>query len=234
MRLNPHIVLGKYIPGESFIHRIDPKLKLFFLLFLFFLNYFIKTVEAALIILGIILLGLLRARLPASSVLKSLLPFISLFLLTALLNLFFTPGESIAGIGPLGITLEGVRTSAILTFKLTIMILSASLFTLTTTQSGVIRAIEWFLNPLRKTGLPVKEFSLMVSLSMRFIPILFEEADRIFKAQAIKGVPLESFKKRVKALPFFLSPLFTNTFRRADELTNAMIVRGYEEYKTHH
>lgn len=228
MKLNSQIIIGKYIQGNSFIHRINPKVKLLFLLLLFFLNYFINTVAAALIILGIILLGLLRAGMRGYPVFKTLLPFISLFLLTALLNLFFTPGEYIAEIGPFGITLEGIKTSAILIIKLTIMILSASLFTITTTQSGIIKAIEWLLNPLAFIGLPVKEFSLIVSLSMRFIPILLEEADRVFRAQTLKGVPLESFRKRVKALPFFLAPLFTNTFRRADELINAMIARGYK------
>jgi energy-coupling factor transport system permease protein len=107
------------------------------------------------------------------------------------------------------------------------MILSASLFTSTTPQSGIIKAIEWLLNPFKKLGIPVSEFSLMASLSLRFIPILLEEADRIFNAQRSKGAYLGGFSRRVRALSLSLSPLFTNTFRRAEELTTAMIARGY-------
>lgn len=227
MNLKSHILLGIYVPKDSFIHRIDPRTKLLLLLSLLLTLYFIKTIEMNIILFCIILLSLWRARLPASSILKSLLPFISLFSLTAFLNLFFTPGESFFKIGPFGITLKGVRLSALLILRLTIMILSASLFTLTTPQSGIIRAIEWFLKPLKKIGFPIREFSLMVSLSLRFIPILLEEADKIFKAQTLKGAHLGGFTKKAKSLPLFLFPLFTNTFRRAEELTNAMLARGY-------
>jgi energy-coupling factor transport system permease protein len=227
LNLKSKILLGNYIPKDSLIHNIDSRIKLFFLLSFLLTLYFVKTIGVALIFLVIILFGLWIARLPASSILKSLLPFIWLFCLTGLFNLLFTPGELMVRIGPFGITLEGVKMSSLLIIRLTIMILSASLFTLTTSQREIIKAIDWFLKPFRKIGLPISEFSLMVSLSLRFIPILLEEADRIFNAQTSKGANLGGFIKRVKALPLFISPLFTNTFRRAEELTTAMIARGY-------
>jgi len=227
VKIKSYILLGSYIPEDSFIHRIDSRIKLFMLLSLLFILYLIKTIEATLIPLLLILFGLWKAHLTPSSILKTLLPFISLFLLTALLNLFFTPGESLIRIGHFGITFEGIRLSALLILRLTIMILSASLFTLTTPQNRIIIALEWFLRPLKRIGFPIREFSLMISLSLRFIPILLEEADRVFKAQTLKGAHIGGFVKRVKDLPLFLSPLFTNTFRRAEELTTAMIARGY-------
>lgn len=227
MNLKSNIILGKYTFKDSIIHRIDSRIKLLFLLLILLSLYFTKTIGIALMLLGIILLCLLVARLPASSILKTLLPFLWLFFLTAIFNILFTPGESIAKIGPFRITLEGAKESVLLIIRLTIMILSASLFTLTTTQSGIIMALGWFLNPFKKIGLPVAEFSLMASLSLRFIPILFEEADRIFNAQTSKGAYLGGFMERVKAIPLFLAPLFTNTFRRAEDLTTAMIARGY-------
>lgn len=228
MNLKYNLFLGNYIPDNSIIHRIDPRIKLLLLLSLLLILYLIRSPEIALIPFGFIILCLSGARIPLSSIIKSLLPFLWLFFLTVLFNLFFTYGESIAIIGPLSITLEGIKASALLILRLTIMILSALLFTFTTPQSGIIKAIEWLLNPFKKLGLPVSEFSLMASLSLRFIPILLEEAERIFKAQTSKGAYLGSFSRRVRALSFSLSPLFTNTFRRAEELTTAMIVRGYK------
>lgn len=227
MNLKSSLFLGNYIPDNSIVHRIDPRMKLLSLLFLFLTSYLLKTPETVLIPLGFILFCLILARLPFSSVFKSLIPFLWLYFLTVLLNIFFTPGESIAIIGPFRITLEGIKTSALLILRLIVMVLSASLFTLTTPQSEIIRAIGWYLKPLRKIGMPVAEFSLMVSLSLRFIPILLEEADRILRAQALKGAYTGGFAKKVKVLPLFLSPLFINTFRRAEELTAAMIARGY-------
>lgn len=117
---------------------------------------------------------------------------------------------------------------SILVLRLTTMILTAYLFTATTSHNGLIYALKWILKPFGRVGFPVAEFSLMVSLSLRFIPILLNEADRVFKALTAKGVRLETFRDRINALPLFLSPIFTNTFRRAEELSKAMLLRGYK------
>lgn len=233
MDLKSKIVLGNYIPKDSVIHRIDSRIKFLFLLSLLFSLNLINNLNMSLIPLGITLICLQRARLPISSIFKTLLPFVWLFLLTGLLNLFFTPGEFISGTNSFGITLEGISSSALLILKLIIMILLASLFTFTTSPREIIVSIGWFLKPFRKLGFPVHEFSLMVSLSVRFIPILLEEADRTFKALSLKGAYLGSYSKRIKTVSLFLSPLFTNTFRRAEEITTAMILKGYEKYKTY-
>lgn len=227
MNLRSNLLLGNYIPGNSIIHRIDPRIKLLLLLSLLLSLYSVKTPEIAMIPLGFILLCLLIAHLPFSYIIKSLFPFLWLFFLTGLINIFFTPGESITIIGPFAITLEGIKSGLLLVLRLTVMIFSASLFTITTSQSGIIKALEWLFKPLKKLGLPVSEFTLMVSLSLRFIPILLEEADRILRAQTLKGANLGGFFKMIRFLPLFLSPLFINTFRRAEELTIAMIARGY-------
>jgi len=224
------ITLGQYFPGESVIHRLDPRFKIIFnVLFvamLFAAQNFAALIFSALFITFVYLLSGIKFRL----ILKSLKPLIPLIVFTGLLNLFFITGET-----PLfkwrfvAVYPEGVSTSVFMAVRVVTLIIGMSLLTYTTSPIMLTDAIESLLSPLKKIRFPSHELAMMMTIALRYIPILIEETDRIMSAQKARGANLDSggLVKRAKALVPVMIPLFVSAFKHANELATAMECRCY-------
>ncbi len=223
------ITIGQYFPGDTIIHRLDPRIKIIiiglFIASLFFINSFIPYV----FILGFILLVIKISKIPLKFILKGLKPLIFIILITFTINIFMTKGEVIVEFGPLAITKEGLYQAVFMALRLIFLITGTSLLTLTTSPISLTDGIERLLNPFRKIGVPAHELAMMMTIALRFIPTLLEETDKIMKAQMARGADFESGNiiRRAKSLVPLLVPLFINAFRRADDLATAMEARCY-------
>lgn len=223
------ITIGQYFPGESIVHRFDPRLKIitmiFFIISLFFINTFIPYIFVAIYLLIIIKI----ANLPLKVVLKGLKPLRWILLITFVINIFFLPGEPLLKLGFLTISKEGLKTACLMAIRLMFLVLGTSLLTYTTSPIELTDGIEALLKPMKKIGVPSHEIAMMMTIALRFIPTLIEETDKIMKAQMARGADFESGNiiKRSKNLVPLLVPLFVNSFRRADELATAMEARCY-------
>ena len=223
------ITIGQYYATDSLLHRLDPRVKiagtLLYIISLFLVHHYIGLVVAALIFGVMVRMSNVAFRF----IVKGLKPIMMMLVFTALLHLFCTPGKAIFSLGVLHITIEGVQKCIFLTVRLTLMMIGSSLMTLTTTPNQLTDGIEQMLRPLRKLHIPVHEFALMMSIALRFIPILMEELDKIMKAQLARGADFESgnFLHRLKNMLPILLPLFASAMRRANELAYAMDARCY-------
>lgn len=231
MKFLQDITLGQYMPGDSFLHRLDPRTKLISLLLLMIVTFLIKNFIALLFLLGISSLALILSRLPLAYVFRGVRSFTWLFLFTAAVHLFFTPGPSIP-LFPLGfvdITWTGVEKGALVAGQLFLAFFLSSLMTLTTSPMQLAHGLEKLIAPLKRFHVPVEDFSMMTMLAIKFIPILLGETNRIIKAQSARGVDFESgnFFRRVKNMVPILTPLFHSVFSRAEELAVALMARGY-------
>lgn len=223
------ITLGQYFPGQSLIHRLDPRTKILAILVLITSIFLVKTYYSYLALLtftvGIIMLSTVPLRL----VLSSIKPLWFILLITLLIHLFTTPGEVLMTVGPLTITDMGVRQGILMSFRLTLLIALSSILTFTTSPIVLTDGIERLLNPFKRLGVPAHELAMMMTIALRFIPTLIEETERIIKAQTARGAEFASgsLLKRAKNLIPLLVPLFISAFRRADELATAMEARCY-------
>ncbi|BBB91392.1 MAG TPA: energy-coupling factor transporter transmembrane component T [Methylomusa anaerophila] len=223
------ITLGQYFPGRSYIHRLDPRTKILAVIayigsvFLAenYLAYAILTAFAAFVVLV--------SAIPFRLVLRSIKPLWIIVVLTLLIHVFSTPGNVLYHLGPLTATAEGVRQGIMMSLRLVLLITVSSLLTFTTSPISLTDGIERLLNPFRRLGLPAHELAMMMTIALRFIPTLLEEADRIMKAQMARGADFGSgnILKRAQSLIPLLVPLFISAFRRADELAVAMEARCY-------
>jgi energy-coupling factor transport system permease protein len=224
------MIFGRYVPADSSIHRMDPRSKLI-VIFLFVCIIFLANNWITYALIGIytfLMLGL--SRIPLRFLYVGLKPVIWLVLFTFVLQLFFTKeGNLLLELGPLKIYHEGLRQGIFISMRFLFLILMTSLLTLTTTPIEITDGIETLLNPLNKVRFPVHEMALMMSISLRFIPTLMQETDKIMKAQIARGVEFAGgpIKERVKAVIPLLIPLFVSSFKRAEELAIAMEARGY-------
>ncbi len=224
------ITLGQYYQAESLIHRLDPRVKLggtiIYILSLFLADNVAGYVFAALF-LGIVIY---LSKVPVSFMVKGMKAILFLLLFTVVFNLFLTPGEPIFTIfGSISITWEGLRLALQMAVRLTLLIMGSSVMTLTTTPNNLTDGMEKMLKPLTVFHLPVHEVAMMMSIALRFIPILLEETDKIMKAQLARGADFESGNlfKKAKAMVPLLVPLFVSAFRRASDLALAMEARCY-------
>ncbi|MGE5483009.1 MAG: energy-coupling factor transporter transmembrane component T family protein [Bacteroidota bacterium] len=237
MALSARVPIGQYLPGESPVHRLDPRTKIIWTLLwmtaLFGVASFAGYLSFA-VFLGV---ALALARIPAWAVWRGIRPLLYLILFTAFFNLFATPGELVARLGPFSITRAGLAAAGLVTARLLLLIAGASILTLTTSPLALSDGIEALLWPLRRIGVPAHELAMMMGIALRFIPTLLEEAERIMKAQKARGADFESGNlwQRVRSLVPILVPLFVSAFRRADELAVAMEARAYRggEGRTH-
>jgi len=223
------ITLGQYYPVDSVLHRLDPRTKLagtlVFLVSLFvtgsIYGYALATVFLAFCIL--------LCRVPFRFLTRGLKAILILLVISVSFNIFLTDGTVIFQIGPLKATWEGLKLAAFMAVRLIYLVVGSSLLTLTTTPNHLTDGLERSLGFLKKIKVPVHEISMMMSIALRFIPILVEEADKIMKAQTARGADFEtgSLLERGKALMPVLVPLFVSAFRRADELAIAMESRCY-------
>lgn len=224
------ITIGQYYPANSKLHRLDPRVKIVCTL-LFLISLFCFQNIWGYVVATIFLASIIRiSKVPFKFIVKGLRPVIMLLMITVLFNLFLTKtGTIIFEIWILKITDEGLRTAGFMTVRLIYLILGSSLMTFTTTPNALTDGIEKLLWPLRKIKLPVHEIAMMMSIALRFIPILLEETDKIMKAQIARGADLESGNiiQKAKAMIPILVPLFVSAFRRATDLAMAMEARCY-------
>ena len=226
------ITIGQHFPGNSVVHRLDPRLKLL-LTMAYIIILFVASNPLGLVI-NILVLGVLYglSKIPLKLILKSLKPIMPIVFFTALLNLFFITGtsEPLVQLGFLKIYPEGVRYAVLMAVRVVALIAGTSLLTYTTSPISLTDAIEQLLRPLAKLRFPVHELAMMMTIALRFIPTLIEETDKIMNAQKARGADFEtgSIIDRAKALIPVLVPLFISAFRRADELATAMECRCYQ------
>lgn len=223
------ITIGQYIEGHSILHRMDPRTKiigiLLFMVSLFTVNnsvgFGIVFVAAA----GIIVLS----QVPLRFYIKGLKPLLFIVVFTAVMQMFLTPGDYLWQWRFLHISAEGIRLAGIMCARLVFLVLITSVLTLTTTPVSLTDAIESLLRPFTKIGVPAHELAMMMTISLRFIPTLMEETDKIMKAQTARGADFETggLVKRARALLPILVPLFLSAIKRADELALAMEARCY-------
>ena len=225
------ITIGQHFPGNSLVHRFDPRLKL--VLTVTYIVLLFAASNPLGLTLSILFLGVMYmvAKIPVKMIGKSLKPILPIVLFTAVLNLFFVSGEGdpLVHFWFLSIYAEGVRYAVLMAVRVMALIAGTSLLTYTTSPIVLTDAIEQLLKPLGKLHFPVHELAMMMSIALRFIPTLIEETDKIMNAQKARGAQLDTGKMtdRVKALVPVLIPLFISAFRRADELAMAMECRCY-------
>ena len=225
------ITIGQHFPGDSLVHRFDPRLKL--VLTIAYIVLLFAASNPLGLTLSILFLAVMYkvAKIPGKMIMKSLKPILPIVIFTALLNLFFVSGEGepLVHIWFLTIYAEGVRYAVLMAVRVMALIAGTSLLTYTTSPIVLTDAIEQLLKPLGKLHFPVHELAMMMSIALRFIPTLIEETDKIMNAQKARGAQLDTGKMtdRVKALVPVLIPLFISAFRRADELAMAMECRCY-------
>ena len=225
------ITIGQHFPGNSLVHRFDPRLKL--VLTVAYIVLLFAASNPLGLTLSILFLGVMYkvAKIPVKMIGKSLKPILPIVLFTAVLNLFFVSGEGdpLVHFWFLSIYAEGVRYAVLMAVRVMALIAGTSLLTYTTSPIVLTDAIEQLLKPLGKLHFPLHELAMMMSIALRFIPTLIEETDKIMNAQKARGAQLDTGKMtdRVKALVPVLIPLFISAFRRADELAMAMECRCY-------
>jgi len=221
------VTLGQYLPLDSLVHAADPRVKIFLMAMGIGTAFQLDTFYGlGLFFLSCVLLTAL-SKVPFKRLIAGLSPFLWLFLFTALLHVFMTPGDSISWL-PYA-TWQGVESGIRVGFQLIFAIWLSTLMTLTTSPLDMVWALEWYMTPLKYIKVPIDEIALLVMLAIRFIPLLFEETDRIIKAQKARGVDIETrgMIRKVKALIPILVPLLYGVFRRADDLAIALTLRGY-------
>lgn len=225
------ITLGQYFPGESFIHKLDPRSKILMIV-AYIAAIFIIDNFTGYLMLGVFLtVCIANTKIPVKFMIKGLKPVMFFIFLTGFFNLFLTTtGKEYWSWKFLTITDEGVRNALFMILRLFFLIMGTSLLTLTTSPIMLTDGIERLLSPFGKIGVPHHEIAMMMSIALRFIPTLIEETDKIIKAQTARGADFESgnLLSRVKAMIPILIPLFVGAFRRADELATAMECRCYK------
>ncbi len=225
-----NVALGQYFPGNSLMHRLDPRVKLLLTIAIIVLIFFVHTYWGYLAILGMLLLAVACSRISIKFVLKGIRPMWFVILLTFVMNIFFLTGEKILWQwGAIKIYQEGILKAIELAIRLILLVMCSTILTLTTSPKEITDALESLLRPLKVVRFPVHEMALMMSIALRFIPTLMEETDRIMKAQTARGASFDSggLMEKAKGMIPILVPLFVSAFKRADELALAMEARCY-------
>lgn len=229
MTMFKNVTIGQHIPGNSLIHRLDPRTKIIGTALLIILLFMIKSfLGYALAALGIAAV-IWASEIPWRYVLRGLRPLFVILILTVSLHLFMTEGRIIFQLWFIKVTWEGLVRGIMMGSRLILLIMGTSLLTLTTSPIQLTDGIEILLKPGKKIGIPAHELAMMMTIALRFIPTLLEETEKIMKAQMARGADFQSgsLVQRAKSLVPLLVPLFVNAFRRADDLAIAMEARGY-------
>ena len=223
------ITLGQFFPGETLIHRLDPRTKLVFVILyivmLFTASWFISYA----VVLTFLIVVISVSKISLKVILKSLKPLLFIIVLTGILNLFYTQGTPIFSFWIFTVTEEGLLNALFMVLRISMLITGTFMLTYTTSPIALTDGLESLLSPLKKIRVPVHELAMMMCIALRFIPTLIEETDKIMCAQKARGADFESGNliQRAKALIPILVPLFISSFRRADELAVAMECRCY-------
>ena len=224
-----NIMIGQYFPGNSFLHRLDARVKILLLLILLIEVFVFTSAPVYLLMTGITFLLIMISKVPVRMVLRSLKPLWWIILFTFVLHLFSHPGREIYRIWQFVITQEGVEQGALISVRLMLLIVLSTLLTFTTSPLKLTDALESLLSPFKRLGLPAHELAMMMTIALRFIPTLIRETDKIMKAQQSRGADFVtgSIMSRLKNMVPILVPLFLSAFRRADDLALAMEARCY-------
>ena len=223
------ITLGQFVPGQSFIHKLDARFKTV-LIIAFTVLVFVSKNFASIGLVAVLLVGASAAsRIPAKLLIRSFKPLLPFILFTVILNMFYVDGQILWQFWVLKITKEGLLLSAMMALRIIFMLLGGSLLTFTTSPIVLTDALERLMKPLSWVKVPVHDIAMMMTIALRFIPTLIDETEKIMNAQKARGADLESGGplKRAKALIPILVPLFVSAFKRADELALAMECRCY-------
>jgi len=224
------MIFGRYIPGNSFVHKLDPRSKLIFVFVFIAIVFLANNAVTYALLLLFTLLAVLVSRIRLYFLINGLKPIIFLVIFTFLLHLFFTQeGDLLWKWKFIEIYEEGLRQGIFISIRFLVLVFITSILTLTTSPISITDGMEVLLNPFKRFKLPVHELALMMSISLRFIPTLMDETDKILKAQMARGSDISSgtVKERIKAVVPLLIPLFVSAFKRAEDLAIAMEVRGY-------
>ena len=223
------ITLGQYYPADSVVHKLDPRVKLFGT-FLFIIALFVASDAVSFCYMVLLLASaIILCKVPFGFMVRGLRAILLLIFVAAFFNLFFTPGKVLVSFHGITITLQGIQTAVLMTGRMVCLIIGTSIMTLTTTPNALTDGLERSMRFLKVFHVPVHEIAMMMSIALRFIPILIEETDKIMKAQMARGADFETggLFKKAKAMIPLLVPLFVSAFRRANDLALAMEARCY-------
>lgn len=223
------ITIGQFFPGDSVIHKLDPRFKILFTM-IYIVMVFLANNWLSYLLIGIFVFGsVFLSGIPVRHTVRGLKSVLFIVVFTALFNLFLTDGEPLFSVGPLVATKEGLRFACMMIARVFFLIIGTTLLTFTTSPMMLTDGIESLLNPFSVIGVPAHELAMMITIALRFIPTLIEETDKIMKAQTARGADFESGNlfQRAKNFVPLLVPLFISAFRRADELAAAMECRCY-------
>ncbi|MDD7289705.1 MAG: energy-coupling factor transporter transmembrane component T [Clostridiales bacterium] len=223
------ITLGQYFPGNSLIHRLDPRSKLIFTVLFIVAIFLCKHLVSYGLVLAVLLILIGISRIQPKAYLKGLKPILFIVVFAAILNLFYTPGMPLWSFGIFTITQEGLWKAGFMVLRILMLLACTLLLTYTTSPIVLTDGLERLLRPLKKVNFPVHELSMMMSIALRFIPNLIQETDKIIAAQKARGADFDTgnLMQKAKALIPILIPLFISSFRRAEELAVAMECRCY-------
>lgn len=223
------ITLGQYFPGNTVVHRLDPRTKLLMVVVYIVALFLAKWWVSYGVMLAFLVTAVMLSHIKPKALFRGLKPLIVIMVFTALVNLFYSDGEVLVKFWIFRITREGIVQAAFLVLRIMMLVTGTFLMTYTTSPIALTDGMESLLSPLKKLHFPVHELSMMMSIALRFIPTLIEETDKIISAQKARGADFESGNifRRAKALVPILVPLFVSAFRRADELATAMECRCY-------
>lgn len=224
------LILGRYVPGESLLHRLDPRAKLLamfaFIMVIFWANNLVTNLLVLVFVVSLVILSQIRL----TYFIQGILPMLGLILFTTSFQLFFTPGEPLVKLWFLQVTDRGLSQALIICARFFFIIIFSTLLTLTTTPLSLSDAVEALLRPLKPLKVPAHEIGLMLSLSLRFVPTLMDDTTRIMTAQRARGVDFDegNIIQKIKSVIPILIPLFAASFKRAENLAIAMEARGYQ------
>ena len=223
------ITLGQYFPGNTFIHRLDPRTKLLLVIVYIVALFLCKGPISYGICLIFLITAIAVSKIHLKALFKGLKPLIIIIIFTAIINLFYSQGEVLVKFWIFTITKEGIRNAVFLVLRIIMLVTGTFLLTYTTSPIALTDGLESLLSPHKKIHFPVHELAMMMSIALRFIPTLIEETDKIISAQKARGADFETGNifRRAKAMVPILVPLFVSAFRRADELATAMECRCY-------
>ena len=223
------ITLGQYFPGDTVVHRLDPRTKLLMVIVYIVALFLAKWVVSYAVMLAFLVTAVALSRIRPRALFKGLKPLLFIIIFTAIINVFYTKGDVLVQFWIFKITKEGIFNAVFMALRIMLLVAGTFMLTYTTSPISLTDGLESLLNPLKKIKLPVHELAMMMCIALRFIPTLIEETDKIMSAQRARGADVESgnLLQRAKALIPLLVPLFVSAFRRADELATAMECRCY-------
>lgn len=224
-----NMVLGQYVPGNTIIHKLDPRIKIILVFFYMITLFMVENILMYIPLFLFVVITIKLANLSLLKIFKSLKSILFILIFTTLIHIFSTPGKVIYSFLGLNITEEGAYNALQVGIRLILLVIGTTYLTLTTSTTKLTDGLESLMSPLKAIKFPAHELAMMMSIALRFIPTLFDEANKIRKAQLARGAEFDSGNiiKKAQSMVPLLVPLFINSFRRAGELATAMEARGY-------